>query len=175
MVKKQWLIRWHGDEYDFLMKDEKCSRWWTEWAIDFSKTRYDVVWHDSDSKWMTSCEYSDSGGETWMSRATSESKQQPMAWRYASSPTKKKNQVNVILSENMCTVFWDIKRVVPMGHLVSRLHNQLGCLLQNVKKLRRTMQNRRRGMLTRSIVFIHDNGRAHTASGMQHLPVFAWK
>jgi hypothetical protein len=40
---------------------------------------------------------------------------------------------------------------------------------ETVKKLRRAIQNKRRGMLTRGLVLPHDNARPHTAAQTQAL------
>jgi hypothetical protein len=40
---------------------------------------------------------------------------------------------------------------------------------ETLKKLRRAIQNKRRGMLTSGVVFLHDNARLHTAAHTQAL------
>jgi hypothetical protein len=46
-----------------------------------------------------------------------------------------------------------------------------GVCCDTFKKLRRAIQNRRRGMLSRGVVMIHDNARQHTAATIQDLIV----
>jgi hypothetical protein len=53
---------------------------------------------------------------------------------------------------------------------------EIHCQLRDVygehatlKKLRRAKQNKRRGMLSRGVVMIHDNARPHTAAAKQNL------
>jgi GT2 family glycosyltransferase len=45
-----------------------------------------------------------------------------------------------------------------------------------LEKLRRAIQNRRRGMLSRGVVKLHDNARPHTATETQDLiATFGWE
>jgi hypothetical protein len=45
-----------------------------------------------------------------------------------------------------------------------------------LKKLRRAIRNKRRGMLSRGVVMIHDNARPHTAAATQNLiTTFGWE
>jgi histone-lysine N-methyltransferase SETMAR len=44
------------------------------------------------------------------------------------------------------------------------------------KKLRRAIQNKGRGMLSRCVVMLHDNARPHTAAATQDLiAIFGWE
>lgn len=102
------------------------------------------------------------GDETWVSHMTPESKQQSMEWRHTASPRKKKFKQTMSTRKIMCTVFWDRKGVLlieflPRGETINR---ETYC--QTLKKLRRAIQNKRRGMLTDRVVLLHDNVRPHT-------------
>jgi hypothetical protein len=45
-----------------------------------------------------------------------------------------------------------------------------------LKKFPRAIQNKRRGMLRRGVVMIHDNARPHTAAATQNLiTTFGWE
>jgi histone-lysine N-methyltransferase SETMAR len=47
---------------------------------------------------------------------------------------------------------------------------------ETLKRLRRAIQNRRRGMLTRGVTLLHDNARLHTATATQQLlQSFNWE
>jgi hypothetical protein len=62
----------------------------------------------------------------------------------------------------MCTVFWDRKRLllVEFLHQVSTINPGFYC--DTLKKLRRAIQNKRRGMLSRDVVMLRDNAHPHT-------------
>jgi hypothetical protein len=64
------------------------------------------------------------------------------------------------------------RKLMAMGHERSadggihatRDYNNVINVLQNTKKLRRAIQNKRCGMMTSGVVLIHDNARPHTAA-----------
>ena len=115
------------------------------------------------------------GAETWVSYATPESKQQSMEWRHTSSPTKTKFKQTPSTRKIMCTVFWDGKGVLLVEFLPQGSTFNAGVSCDTLKKLRRTIQNKRRGMLSRGVVMIHDNALAHTAAATQNLIAFDWE
>ena len=94
--------------------------------------------------------------ETWVSHATPESKQQSMEWRHTSSPTKMKFKQTTSTWKIMCTVFWDRKGILLVDFLPQRSTINAGVYRDTLKKLHRAIQNKRRGMLSRGVVMIHD-------------------
>jgi len=78
-------------------------------ALDFL-TRYSEEGDNFLSRSVT-------GDETWVSRATPESKQQSMEWRHTSSPTKTKFKQTTSTRKIMGTVFWDRKGVLLVDFL----------------------------------------------------------
>jgi hypothetical protein len=51
-----------------------------------------------------------------------------------------------------------------------------GSTINPLKKLRRAIQNKRRGMLSRGVVMLQDNARPHTPAAAQNLIVtFDWE
>jgi hypothetical protein len=63
----------------------------------------------------------------------------------------------------MATVFLERKGVLMVDFMQrgTTITSELYC--ETLAKLRRAIQNKRRGMLTYGVVFLHDNARAHTA------------
>ena len=109
-----------------------------------------------------------------MSHATPESKQQSMEWRHTSSPTKTKFKQTTSTQKIMCTEFWDRKGVLLVDFLPQDSTINAGVYCNTLKKLRCAIQNKRRGMLSRGVVMIHDSARPHTA--MQNLIMtFGWE
>jgi len=103
------------------------------------------------------------GDETWVSHATPESKQHSMDWRHTSSPTKTKFKQTTSTRKIMCAVFWDRKGVLLVYFLPQGSTINAGFDCDTPKKLRRAIQNKRRGMLSLGVVMIHDKARPHTA------------
>jgi hypothetical protein len=71
------------------------------------------------------------------------------------SPNKPKRFEQTSARKLMAFVFW-------YRNLCNN-HNNVRSVLPNTKKLRRAIQNNRRGMLTFGVVLLHDNARPHTA------------
>jgi len=60
---------------------------------------------------------------------------------------------------------------LPQGSTINA-----GVYCDTLKKLRRAIQNKRSGILSRGVVMIHDNARPHTAVATQNLiPTFGWE
>jgi len=69
----------------------------------------------------------------------------------------------------MCTVLWDrqgtfLVEFLPQG---TTINSAVYC--EKLKKLRRAIQNKRREMLSATILLLHDNARPHTAAQTQDL------
>jgi hypothetical protein len=71
----------------------------------------------------------------------------------------------------MTAIFWDKKRVLTVEFMQQEttMTSQVYC--ETAKKLRRAIQNKRRGMLTSGVVLLHDNARPHARAlllALQH-------
>jgi hypothetical protein len=64
----------------------------------------------------------------------------------------------------MATVFWDGKGILLTEFMVpgTTITSEVYCDM--LYKLRRLIQNKRRGMLTKGVVLLHDNARPHTTA-----------
>ena len=76
----------------------------------------------------------------------------------------------------MCAVFWDRQGVhlvefLPQG---TKINSVVYC--ETLKKLRRAIQNKRRGMLSATILLLHHNAWPHSAAQTQDLITsFKWE
>src|SRR5215469_17316576 len=76
----------------------------------------------------------------------------------------------------MCTVFWDRKGVLLVDFLTRGDTINAAAYCETLQKLRRAIQNKRRGMLSAGVVLLHDNARPHTANRTQDLITsFGWE
>ena len=69
----------------------------------------------------------------------------------------------------MCTVFWDRQDVLLVEFLPQGTIIISAVYCETLKKLRRAIQNKRRGMLSATILLLHDNARPHSAAQTQDL------
>lgn len=117
------------------------------------------------------------GDETWVKHVNCETKLQSMQWGHTSSPQKPKKCMQTMSARKiMATVFWDRKGVILVDFLErgTTINSQRYC--QTLQKLRRAIQNKRRGMLSSKILLIHDNARPHTANVTREvLESFKWE
>lgn len=157
-----------------------CSRWVPKMLTEVHKTkrlgsalsflsRYDEEGDDFLNQIVT-------GDETWVAYVTPESKQQSMEWRHSTSPRKVKFKQTISARKIMCTVFWDRKGVLMVDFLPrgDTINSMTYC--ETLKKLRRAIQNKRRGMLTKGVILLHDNARPHAANRTQDLiREFGWE
>jgi hypothetical protein len=73
------------------------------------------------------------------------------------------------------TCFWDRKGFLLVDFMPNGTTINAEAYCNTLKKLRRAIQNRRRGMLTRGVSLLHDNARPHTAPVSQELLTsFGW-
>ncbi|GBL54733.1 hypothetical protein AVEN_182212-1 [Araneus ventricosus] len=104
------------------------------------------------------------GDETWVAHVNAETKQQSMAWCHTCSPTRLR-KASQTLSERklMVTIFWDAQGILLIEFMTCRttINSEVYCC--TLKKLKRAIQNKRRGLLSSGVVLLHDNARPHTA------------
>ena len=76
----------------------------------------------------------------------------------------------------MASIFWDRQRILLTEFMApgTTITSEVYC--ETLNKLRRSIQNKRRGMLTEGVVLLHDNARPHTAASANALiKLFNWK
>jgi histone-lysine N-methyltransferase SETMAR len=76
----------------------------------------------------------------------------------------------------MATVFWDRKGILLTEFMApgTTITSEVYC--ETLNKLRRSIQSKRRGMLTKGVVLLHDNARPHTAARTKALlQQFNWE
>ncbi|GBM22178.1 Histone-lysine N-methyltransferase SETMAR [Araneus ventricosus] len=115
------------------------------------------------------------GDETSVYHVTSELKQQSMEWRHSRSPTPKKFKTTLSAHKIMSIVFWDrqgilLDQFLPRGENI----NAVRCC-ETLRKVRRVIQNKRRGMLSQALC-CNGNARPHSAGVTQNLiQQFGWE
>ncbi|GFU20501.1 histone-lysine N-methyltransferase SETMAR [Trichonephila clavipes] len=137
-------------------------------ALDFLD-RY----HKEGDKFL---ERIDTGDETWVSHITPESKRQSMEWRYTNSPVRVKAKRTISTRKIMATVFWDRHGVLLVEFMQQGTTINAAAYCATLTKLRRAIQNKRRGLLTSGVLLLHDNASPHSAINTQNLiRSFGWE
>ncbi|XP_011049295.1 PREDICTED: histone-lysine N-methyltransferase SETMAR-like [Acromyrmex echinatior] len=115
------------------------------------------------------------GDETWVAHYTPENKRQSMQWKHTYSPTAKKFKVVKSVKKIMVSLFWDQKGILLIDFLPQGATINAERYCETLKKLRRAIQNKRRGMLTAGVSLLHDNARPHVAASTTALlNQFSW-
>lgn len=157
-----------------------CARWVPKLLTEVHKTkrmgsalnflsRYDAEGEDFLKRIVT-------GDETWVAYVNAETKQQSMAWGHTNSPCKpKKARQTFSTRKVMTTVFWDAEGVLLVEFMERGTTITSDVYCETLKKLKRAIQNKRRGKLSCGVVLFHDNARPHSARKTQEiLKQFKW-
>ena len=86
-----------------------------------------------------------------------------------------KLQVSYLLFFSL-TVFWDMEGILLEDYVEKGMTINATYYCELLKKLRRAIENKRRGKLSRGVLLIHDNARPHVAAETKAcLDSFAWE
>ena len=76
----------------------------------------------------------------------------------------------------MCTIFWDRQGVLLAQYFGNGMTINSYVYCNTLKKLRRAIQNKRRGMLSDGVVLLHDTATPHESAQTQNLIAsFGWE
>jgi [histone H3]-lysine36 N-dimethyltransferase SETMAR len=114
--------------------------------------------------------------ETWVHHYTPESKRASMHWKHPRSPVAKKAKTTFSAGKVLATVFWDSKGILAVDFLTERRTinaEYYSTLLK--EKVKPAIRNKRR-KANKSVLFLHDNARPHTAKlTVQTLQELHWE
>lgn len=101
--------------------------------------------------------------ETWVHHYQPESKQQSKQWKHHGSPPPRKAKTVPSAGKVMASFFWDSKGIIMVDYL-SKGQTINGAYYANLlRQLRQAIKTKRRGKLTKGVLFHHDNAPVHTA------------
>ncbi|GBO26654.1 Histone-lysine N-methyltransferase SETMAR [Araneus ventricosus] len=146
-----------------------CERWVPEMLSDHHKTQrmgaaltFLQRYHRDGDEFLDKIV---TGDETWVHYETEGTKEQSKQWMHSHSPGRKPVKFKRTFSTKKClaTVFWDRKGVLLVEFMPRGTTITAASYSKTLQRLRREIQNKRRGMLSSGIVLLHDNARPHTA------------
>lgn len=115
------------------------------------------------------------GDETWVFHKTAETKLQSSQWKHKSSPRPVKFKQTFSQQKIMATVFWDNKGVILVEFMDRGATINGDRYRQTLTNLRKAIEDRRPGKLSKGIQLLHDNARPHTAKATTELIAkFGW-
>jgi len=105
--------------------------------------------------------------ETWLYHYDPETKQQSMEWRHSGSPRPKKFRVQKPAGKVLASIFWDQDSILltdylPKGQTINaEYYSSLLVQLKDISK------EKRRGKVTKAVLFLHYNAPAYRALATQ--------
>lgn len=159
-----------------------CAWWVPKQLTDFHKTqRMGSVLTFLQCYWEEGGEFLDrtvSGDETWVQIVNAETKEQSKQWMHKHSPNKPKKFKRTMSNKKMmATAFWDDREGILLMQFTApgtTITSEVYC--ETLNKLRRSIQNKQHGMLTKGFVLLHNNMQTHTATHTNALiSLFNWE
>lgn len=164
-----------------LQYHKVCARWVPKMLSDHHKTQrmeaslmFLQRYHNEGETFLNKIV---TGDETWVHYETEETKEQSKQWMHSHSPSKPKKFKRTFSNRKcMATVFWDRNGVLLVEFMERGTTITAASYSVTLQRLRRAIQNKRRGMLSSGIVLLHDNARPHTAAVTKKLlQRFRWE
>jgi histone-lysine N-methyltransferase SETMAR len=99
--------------------------------------------------------------ETWVHHFDPETKRQSMEWKHKGSPPPRKFRVCASAGKVMASIFWDAEGILLVDYLDhgATINGQYYAGL--IQKLRVAIKDKRRGKLSRGVLFHQDNAPVH--------------
>lgn len=101
------------------------------------------------------------GDETWIHHWDPETKLESKQWKHPSSPPPLKFRTQPSAGKVMATIFWDAKGILLIDYLPTKTTMNGQYYANLMQELRKTIRQKRRGMLTRGVLILHDNAPVH--------------
>jgi len=90
-----------------------------------------------------------------------------MQWKHKTSPTPVKFRVQPPAGKIMATVFWDCHGIVLIEYMAHKSTMTADVYVNTLKSLRDALKEKRRGLLIRGVMMLHDNVPVHKAKKAQ--------
>ena len=101
--------------------------------------------------------------ETWLYHYDPETKQQSLEWRHNGSPHPKKFRVLKFVGNFLSTIFWDQDGILLIDYLPKGQTINAEYYSSVLVQLKDILKEKRRGKVTKGVLFLHDNTPAHRA------------
>lgn len=101
------------------------------------------------------------GDETWIHHYDPESKSESMQWKHPWSPPPRKFRTEASAGKIMATIFWDNKGVLLVDYLPPKTTITGDYYCKILERLRNSIKQKRRGLLSQGVLLLHDNAPAH--------------
>src|SRR5271165_2274392 len=90
-----------------------------------------------------------------------------MQWKHQHSSPPKKFRIQASAGKVMATIFWDAKGVIHIDYMPQKTTITGKYYGELLKRLRDSIKQKRRGMLSHGVLLLHDNAPVHKADVAQ--------
>ena len=90
-----------------------------------------------------------------------------MQWKHKTSPAPVKFRVQPSAGKVMATVFWNCHGILLVEYMAHKSTMTADVYVNTLKSLRDALKEKRRGLLSRSVMMLHDNAPVHKAKKPQ--------
>jgi len=105
--------------------------------------------------------------ETYLYHYDPETKQQSMEWRHSGSPRPKKCRVQKSAGKVLASIFWDQDGILLIDYLSRGQIINAEYYSSLLVELKDILKEKRREIITKGILFLHENAPAHLALATQ--------
>jgi len=105
--------------------------------------------------------------ETWLYHYDPETKQQSVEWRYSGSSHSKKFRVQKSTGKVLASIFWDQNGILLIDYLPKGQTINVEYYSSLLVQLKDILKEKRRGKVTKGVLFLHDIALAHQAVATQ--------
>ena len=105
--------------------------------------------------------------ETWLYHYDPETMQQSMELRHSSSPRPKKFRVQKSAGKVLASIFWDQDGILLIDYLPKGQTINAEYYSSLLVQLKDNLKGKRRGKVTKGVLFLHDNAPAHRTLATQ--------
>jgi len=99
--------------------------------------------------------------ETWLYHYDPETKQLSVEWRHRGSPRPKKFRVQKSAGKVLASIFWDQDGILLIDYLPKGQTINAEYYSSLLVQLKDILKRKRRGNVTKGVLFLHDNAPAH--------------
>jgi len=105
--------------------------------------------------------------DIWLYHYDPETKQQSMEWRHSASPRPKKFRVQKSAGKFLASIFWYQVGIFLIDYLPKGQTINAEYYLSLLVQFKNILKEKRRGMVTKVVLFLHNNAPAHRALATQ--------
>ena len=99
--------------------------------------------------------------ETWLHHYDPETKQQWMEWRHSGSPRPQKFRVQKSAGKVLTSIFWDQDGIFLIDYFQKGQTINANYYSSLLVQLKDILKEKRRGKVTKEVLFFYDNAPAH--------------